>query len=84
MTQNGTESTEAELAALKIILSNVLARLVLLESRAGSDVRDRLAIMSDQCKLAAEHTMYLGPDRGRFVGAVRTYLDEFFKGITTT
>ncbi len=77
------ESPDPEIVAVRIILSNVLARLVLLEGQAGSDVRDRLAVMNDQCKLAAEHTMYLGPDRGRFVGAVRTYLDEFFKGITT-
>ena len=78
------ESIEAELAGLRIILSNVLARLVVLETERGTGVRDRLAAMSDECKLASEHTMYLGPDRGRFVGEVRTFLDEFFKGITTT
>lgn len=77
-------TSEAEIAGLRIILSNVLARLVLLEGQSGTALRDRLAAMSDECKLAAEHTMYLGPDRGRFVGEVRTYLDEFFKGITTT
>ena len=75
---------DAEVAALRIILSNVLARLLVLETTGGEDLRVRLAAMNDERKRAAEHAMYLGPDRGSSVGEVRTYIDEFFKGITTT
>ena len=35
-----------------------------------------------QCKLAAEHTTTLGPDRTRVVEAAQTYIDELFRGIT--
>lgn len=38
--------------------------------------------MAHQCKVAAEHTTSLGPDRARLLEDTRTYLDEFFKGIT--
>ena len=78
-----TDRFDAEVAALRIILSNVLARLVVLATAGGGGLRDRLAAMNDECKRAAEQTMYLGPDRGNSVGEVRTYIDEFFKGITT-
>ena len=81
-----SHNSEAEIAALKIILSNVVARLAI-ETRQGQDgVRDVLSDMKDACKLAAEH-ITLGEtisDRSRMVNATLTHIDEFFKGITIT
>ena len=74
-----TQDAEVELAALRIVLANVVARLAA-EAPAPREVLDEMRL---QCKLAAEHTP-LGPDRARVVGTVLTTLDEFFKGITIT
>jgi len=82
-----SNETEAEIAALKIILSNVVARLALSTTRDGSTgVREMLADMKDDCKLAAEQTS-LGrnsQERSRMVNLTLTHVDEFFKGITIT
>lgn len=78
---------QAEIAALKIILSNVVARLAItLDGRGQDRVREVLAGMKDECKLAAEHATLTGSlaDRGRMVSATLTHIDEFFKGITIT
>ena len=42
-----TDRFDAEIPALRIILSNVLARLVVLETAGGGDLHDRLAAMND-------------------------------------
>ena len=78
---------QAEIAALKIILANVVARLAITLDRGGDgQIREVLAGMNDECKLAAEHaTLSSGlAERGRMVNATLTHIDEFFKGITIT
>ena len=72
--------SEAETAALRLIVSNLVARMVGAEADGG---RELLRQMADQCKLAAEH-MSVGPDRASLVRDTQVYLDEFFKGITIT
>ncbi len=82
-----TTETEAEIAALKIILSNVVARLALTTTRDGSTgVREMLADMKDACKLAAEQTTIgrNSQERSQMVNQTLTHVDEFFKGITIT
>ena len=71
----------AELAALRLILSNVVARLALLE-RSDPEERRRLLIsMSNACQLAAERSSAaVGDQRQRIL----KHVDEFFKGITIT
>jgi hypothetical protein len=78
---------QAEIAALKIILSNVVARLAITLPEGGGDrVREVLAEMKDECKLAAEHATLAGSlaEQNRLVNATLTHIDEFFKGITIT
>jgi hypothetical protein len=78
---------DAEIAALKIILSNVVARLAITVGGDGDGaVRELLGEMKDECKLAAEHTVVgRNPaERNRIVNATLTHIDEFFKGITIT
>ena len=75
-----TIHVDAEIAALRLILSNVVARMVGMSEDGG---REMLSEMGDQCKLAAEH-ISVGPERAALVRDIRVYLDEFFKGITIT
>ena len=78
---------QAEIAALKIILANVVARLAItLAQKDGDRVPEVLAEMKDECKLAAEHATLSGglAERGRMVNSTLTHIDEFFKGITIT
>ena len=72
--------TETELIAIRIVLSNVLARVAV----GSPDAAEALDAMRLQCKLAAEHTTTLGPDRSQVVEAAQTYIDELFRGITIT
>lgn len=72
-------TAEAELAALRIILGNVVAKIA---TAHPDGTREFLAHMADECKAKAEHLSSLGPDRAQLVSETRTYLDEFFKGIT--
>jgi hypothetical protein len=69
---------EAALAAIRIILSILVARVAL----GAPNATEALDSMRLQCKLAAEHTTTLGPDRTRVVEAAQTYIDELFRGIT--
>ena len=78
---------ESEIAALKIILSNVVARLAIATTKSSDELRGMLSDMNDACKLAAEHATVSGiggADRGRIVDGTLTHIDEFFKGITIT
>jgi hypothetical protein len=77
---------QAEIAALKIILANVVARLAITLDQDSGQVREVLAAMKDECRLAAEHATLSGSlaDRPRLVNATLTHIDEFFKGITIT
>jgi hypothetical protein len=77
---------QAEIAALKIILANVVARLAITLNQGDGQVREVLAEMKDACKLTAEHATLAGSltERGRMVNATLTHIDEFFKGITIT
>lgn len=82
-----TQDTEAEIAALKIILSNVVARLALTTERRDSEaMREMLSAMRDACKLAAEQTTIgrNSQERSQMVNETLTHVDEFFKGITIT
>ena len=66
---------------MRIILSNVVARLVLLETKHPEERRAFLGSMSDACKLAVERSSgVIGSERER----VLRRIDEFFKGITIT
>jgi hypothetical protein len=71
---------EAEIAALRLIVGNLVARMA---RATDDDGQSMLREMGDQCKLAAEH-MSVGPDRPSLVRETHIYLDEFFKGITIT
>ena len=66
-------TTDADVAALKIILRNVVARLVLDASANRQDVRAMLDQMRDECRSAARNEV-----------GVLTSIDEFFKNITIT
>ncbi len=79
------ENLEAEVAGLRIILSNVLARLVVLESERGTGVRERLDAISDECKLAirAHHVPRTGITGDSWVRS-EPFSMSFFKGITAT
>ena len=78
--------TQAEIAALKIILANVVARLAITLNQDGGRVREVLSEMKDECKLAAEHATLSGSlaERGQMVNVTLTHIDEFFKSITIT
>ncbi len=71
---------EAEISALRLILSNVIARMAAANEDGG---REMLREMTDQCTLAAEH-MSAGPDRSSLVRQTQTIIEEFFKWITIT
>ncbi|HEY7384016.1 MAG TPA: hypothetical protein VH743_10145, partial [Beijerinckiaceae bacterium] len=71
---------EAQIAMLRLILSNVVARMAGADDDGG---RGMLQEMADQCKIAAEQ-MIVGPERTSLVRDTHTHLDEFFKGITIT
>ena len=75
-----SDQREAEIAALRLIVGNLVARMARAE---GDGAKPMLREMGDQCKLAAEH-MSVGPDRHSLVRETHVYLDEFFKGITIT
>ncbi len=82
-----SEATEPEIAALKIILMNVVARLSLGASPDSARVREMLGEMRDECRLAAERAAIASvrsDDRGRIVNETVRQIDEFFKGITIT
>ena len=71
----------SEVAALRIIASNLVGRLAAKEPDGGRGLLDEMA---DQCKIAAERNASAGANRANLVGETRTYIDEFFKGITIT
>jgi hypothetical protein len=72
---------QAELAAVRLILSNVVARLALLAADDPEERRRLLGSMSDACRLAAERSpSVVGDERQRML----KHIDEFFKGITIT
>ena len=77
---------QAERAALRIILSNVVARLAARESSDPLERRARLSQMHDECKWAAEQSMssLAGDERREVANQMLTFLDEFYKGITIT
>ena len=66
-------TSETEVAALKIILRNVVARLALDASASREDVRAVLDQMRDECRSAARNEL-----------GTLTSIDEFFKNITIT
>ena len=74
---------QAELAALRIILSNLVAREVTRAGpHGGPEVREMLTKMRDECRLAAERApSEAGVDHRN--ETLRS-LDQFFKGITIT
>jgi hypothetical protein len=75
-----TVHDEAEIAALRLIVGNLVARMARATNDGGQSM---LREMGDQCKLAAEQ-MSVGPDRPTLVRETHVYLEEFFKGITIT
>ena len=77
---------QSERAALRIILSNVVAQLAAMGGSDPMERRTRLSKMNDQCRLAAEQAMnhVPGADRAVLVDQIIQNLDEFFKGITIT
>ena len=76
---------QAELAAMRLILSNVVARLVLLETRDPAERRNLLSSMRDACLLAAERSSVpAGAERGDSIRRMLKHIDEFFKAITIT
>ena len=78
-----SHADQAELAALRIILSNLVARYVMTAGpHGGSEVREILTKMRDESRLAAERApSEAGVDLRN--EALRS-IDQFFKGITIT
>jgi hypothetical protein len=78
------EADQAELLAMRLILSNVVARLVVLETTNPEDRRKLLGGMSDACKLAAERYPVgpSGAEHAQSISRTLKHIDEFFKGIT--
>ena len=78
------EVDQAELAAMRLILSNVVARMALLEASDHEGRRRLLSAMSDTCQLAAQRSAIspAGADRDEVVRRMLRHIDEFFKGIT--
>jgi hypothetical protein len=76
----------AERTALRIILSNVVAQLVVTHSADPMERRARLSQMNDECKLAAQQAMstLAGHERQVLLDQMFVAIDEFFKGITIT
>ena len=77
---------DAERAALRIVLSNVVARLVVAQSSDPMERRELLSRITDECKIAANHAISnrAGDDQRAYTDQVFQALDEFFKGITIT
>ncbi len=78
-----SNADQAERAALRIILSNLVARYVTtVGPHGGPEVREMLTKMRDECRLAAERApSEAGVDlRNETLGSI----DQFFKGITIT
>jgi hypothetical protein len=75
-------SAQAELAAIRIILQNVVAHLVTIQSDDPDQIRLRLAKMKDDCKIAAEHLMIGGSDRTNIVNEMVQTIDDLFNNIT--
>jgi hypothetical protein len=75
---------QAELAAMRLILSNVVARLALLEANDPEERRGLLNSMSHACQLAAQRSAIApaGVNRDDLVARMLRHIDEFFKGIT--
>ena len=74
---------QAEVVALRIILSNVVARVAAGTGAPGSpEVRATLSQMSDECKLAAERALDVA-DTDLSDELLRS-IDQFFKAITIT
>ena len=78
-----SNADQAELSALRIILSNLVARYVTTAGpHGGPEVREMLTKMRDECRLAAERApSEAGVDLRN--EALRS-IDQFFKGITIT
>jgi len=73
---------EAELAAFKIILSNVVARLAVTTSNSRQEVQATLEQMRAECRSAANRSaLHRG---GAFASDTLTSIDEFFGNITIT
>ena len=70
---------QAEIAAMRLILSNVVARLVLLEAHDPAERRNLLSSMRDACLLAAERSS-IPPvaERGDVIRRMLKHIDEFF------
>ena len=77
---------QAERTALRIILSNVVAKLAAAHASDPMERREFLSRMQDECKLAANQaiTVVPGDERSAFTGQVFTSLNDFYKGITIT
>jgi DNA-binding GntR family transcriptional regulator len=76
-----TEGLQAEVTALRIVLSNVVARLAAATGTHGSpEIREFLNQMRDECRAAAERApREAGTDLS---GEVLRNIDRLFKGIT--
>ena len=77
---------QAELAALRIILSNVVAQMAVSHSIDPMARRAQLSQISDECKLAAQGmvTGYSGGDRQAFQDRTFGAVDDFFRSLTIT
>jgi hypothetical protein len=75
-------SAQAELASIRIILQNVVAHLVTIQSNDPDQIRLLLAKMKDDCKVAAEHLMIGGSERNSIVNEMVQIVDDLFNNIT--
>ncbi len=77
---------QAERTALRLILSNVVAKLAEAQTSDPMERRAYLSQMHDECKLYAEQAMnnLAGTERREAVERTLAVLDEFYKAITIT
>lgn len=74
-TDNST--VQAELSATRIVLSNVIARLLILNGSTSEEIRTELGRMKDDCKLAADRSLF-----GDVGTSAQTIIEDLFNNIT--
>jgi hypothetical protein len=70
-------SIQAELSATRIVLSNVIARLVTSNGQGPEEIRTQLGRMKDDCKLAADRSLF-----GDVATTAQTIIEDLFNNIT--
>ena len=70
-------TVQAELSATRIVLSNVIARLLILNGSTSEEIRTELGRMKDDCKLAADRSLF-----GDVGTSAQTIIEDLSNNIT--